>query len=202
MSRKKKLFCSNSFIMKWNTWTEYGAVNSTRNCALENLSMKNFHYEPSEIELSGRPFSKFIKVMISVIKTKFPQLWGWYSRYVDSQIWFICPHDTICIKWILREKDVKYWTGLTEDDLEKQSLADSWNGSNEAWCSIKFGGFFSGLSTVRFSKGFGARGLITDKLKEKKINVFWDVVLCSSGKNIKKFWKKYFFLFQYRRRVY
>jgi hypothetical protein len=85
---------------------------------------------------------KFMKVMISALKIKFSELWGSYSRHVDSQIWFICPHDRILIKWILREKDVKYCPGLTDDDSEKQSLADKLEGSNKAWDSIKFGGFF------------------------------------------------------------
>jgi hypothetical protein len=41
---------------------------------LKHLSMKKFHYEQREIELSGRPLPKLIKVTISVIKTKLPEL--------------------------------------------------------------------------------------------------------------------------------
>ena len=69
MTRKNKLFGLNGFIMKH--------LDGIRVCELyQKLCLKNFatkklHYEPSEIELSGRPLPKFIKVMISVIKTKF-----------------------------------------------------------------------------------------------------------------------------------
>jgi hypothetical protein len=41
---------------------------------LKTLVHEKFHYESSEIELSGRPLPKFIKVMISVIKTKLSEL--------------------------------------------------------------------------------------------------------------------------------
>jgi len=49
-------------------------VNTTRNCVLKHLSMTKFHYEPSEMELIGCPLPKFIKAVISVIKTKFSEL--------------------------------------------------------------------------------------------------------------------------------